>query len=525
MATIAYILLCHQDPQAIIGQARRLTAAGDVVAIHFDARSRSEDFAVISDALKDDPAIAIVQARVKCGWGEWSLVQATLNAVKLALARFPSASHFYLMSGDCQPIKSAEYIHNLMENDAFDHIESVDFFETDWIKTGPKEDRLIYRHIVNERQHKRLFYALLEVQKRLGLSRSLPDDLEVMIGSQWWCLRRGTIEQIIEFCAQRPDVITFFRTTWIPDETFFQTLVRHLVPNSEISGRTPTFAMFSDYGMPVMFYNDHYDLLLSQDYLFARKISPEAEQLKTALAALYVAQGKEFRISGEGRKLYSFLAGKGRAGRRFAPRFWETDAGPGSARELLIITCKKWHVAKRMMEAAHLAAGIPALGYVFDEQECWMPDLGGIEKTLDKRARHRQVLARMLFEYFKTDRLILCLDPMNLDLMRDFDAERSTMRLLEIECHLSEHYLRGHAKRVGLASDQTSDQTMATVLPTLHADVMYESQAIRDEGFEHYGRIRETDPVATNAHAISVFLSIDIAEATRIAETDYLFHD
>ena len=22
----------------------------------------------------------------------------------------------------------------------------------------------------------------------------------------------------------------FFRTTWIPDETFFQTLVRHLVP-------------------------------------------------------------------------------------------------------------------------------------------------------------------------------------------------------------------------------------------------------------------------------------------------------
>ncbi len=32
--------------------------------------------------------------------------------------------------------------------------------------------------------------------------------------------------------------------------------------------------MFTDYGMPVTFYNDHYDLLLSQDYLFARKIRP-----------------------------------------------------------------------------------------------------------------------------------------------------------------------------------------------------------------------------------------------------------
>jgi hypothetical protein len=76
----------------------------------------------------------------------------------------------------------------------------------------------------------------------------------------------------------------FFRTTWIPDETFFQTLVRHLCP-TEIRSRTLTFLMFTDYGMPVTFYNDHYDLLLiSQDYLFARKISPEARVLEEKLA-------------------------------------------------------------------------------------------------------------------------------------------------------------------------------------------------------------------------------------------------
>ncbi len=47
--------------------------------------------------------------------------------------------------------------------------------------------------------------------------------------------------------------------------------------------------MFSDYGMPVTFYNDHYDLLLGQDYLFARKISPEATDLKARLGQLYAA--------------------------------------------------------------------------------------------------------------------------------------------------------------------------------------------------------------------------------------------
>ena len=39
MARIAYILLTHKDPEGIIAQARRLTAAGDFVSIHFDARA------------------------------------------------------------------------------------------------------------------------------------------------------------------------------------------------------------------------------------------------------------------------------------------------------------------------------------------------------------------------------------------------------------------------------------------------------------------------------------------------------
>jgi hypothetical protein len=117
----------------------------------------------------------------------------------------------------------------------------------------------------------------------------VPADIQVMIGSQWWCLRRRTVEAVLDFIRKRPDVVRFFRTTWIPDETFFQTLVRHLVPDREIVSRSLTFKMFSDYGMPVTFYNDQYDLLISQDYLFARKISPEARVLEERLGALWMS--------------------------------------------------------------------------------------------------------------------------------------------------------------------------------------------------------------------------------------------
>ena len=42
--------------------------------------------------------------------------------------------------------------------------------------------------------------------KRLGITRKIPEDIQVMIGSQWWCLRRRTVEWIIDFTKTRKDV-------------------------------------------------------------------------------------------------------------------------------------------------------------------------------------------------------------------------------------------------------------------------------------------------------------------------------
>lgn len=525
MAKIAYILLCHKDPDAIVMQAQRITDAGDYIAIHFDARAPQEAYRSIRRALDDNPNVTFARPRIRCGWGEWSLVQATLNAVEAAEQAFPRATHFYMLSGDCMPIKTAEYAHRFLDEHDTDYIESFDFFDSDWIKTGIKEDRLIYRHFLNERKHKRLFYAGLNLQRKLGLRRAIPHDLQIQIGSQWWCLRRRTIEWILDFTRQRRDVMRFFRTTWIPDETFFQTLVRHLVPENEIESRTLTFLMFSDYGMPVSFYNDHYDLLVSQDFLFARKISPEATELKLRLGRLYAAHDVEFRISNEGRSLYKFLTGRGRIGRRFGLRFWETESSLGRERELLIVVCKKWHVAKRLLAHIRQLTELPAVDYLFNEADTPLPDLGGIQTTLEKRTRHRRALMRMLFDYFETNRLIVCMDPSNLDLMQDFASDRSETRILEIDCQFSDDYLIGHAHRVGLAGEQTSAATLERILPTIRNDLTYETDRIRDADFPHYGRISETAPPEENAEKIADFLGISRDQAEQLARTEYLFAD
>ncbi|MDE4134555.1 DUF5928 domain-containing protein [Phaeobacter sp. QD34_3] len=525
MAKIAYILLCHKDPEAIIQQAERLTAVGDYMVIHFDGRASNRDFEEIRATLKDNPNVCFARRRIKCGWGEWSLVQATLGALEAALETFPRATHFYMLSGDCMAIKTAQYAHDFLDRNDCDFIESFDFFESNWIETGMVEDRLIYRHYFNERKHKRLFEFSHALQKKLGLQRAIPADLQMQIGSQWWCLRRRTIEAIFSFLKKRRDVIRFFRTTWIPDETFFQTLVRHLIPSQEIHSRTLTFLMFTDYGMPVNFYNDHYDLLLGQDFLFARKISPEAKELRRRLGRLYMAEDVEFQISNEGRNLYRFLAGRGRNGRRFAPRFWEAESTLGRERVLVMVVCKKWHLAKRLVERIHKITSVPALGYLFHEADTPLPDLGGIETTLDKRNRHHRALMRMLFDHYDSDRLMVCIDPSGLELIQDFASDRSTIRLLHLDCSFSDADLIAHAERSGLVGTQTPQQTLERILPSIRNDILYESDRIRDADFQGCHYISESGTADSDVTALAEVFGLSRQQAEEIYRDNGLFKD
>ena len=168
---------------------------------------------------------------------------------------------------------------------------------------------------------------------------------------------------------------------------------------------------------------------------------------------------------------------------------------------------------------------IPCIEYLFNEEGCHLPDLGGIQSTMGKRHRHRRALMRMLFDYYDTDRLIVCMDPSNLDLLEDFCGDRSVTRLLEIETNFSDEYLIGHAMRVGLAGEKTPQETLDRLLPTIRGDMQFESDQIRDADFDNHYRIRESDDADTNAEALQNFLAIGHDKAVDLAATHYLYSD
>lgn len=451
MAKIAFLLLAHKDAARVAAQARALTAHGDCVAIHFDARASRAEWERLRLATAAMAGVVLARRR-RCGWGEWSLVQASLDLVMLARARFRDITHYYLISGDCYPTKARGAVEAyLTKHTGRDFIEAQDFFESGWIKTGIKRERLVYRHLFNERTQKRLFYWSLALQERLGLARPLPRGLTIRIGSQWWLLRAATVERMVTFLRQRPDIARFFRTTWIPDETFFQTVVAHLVPPGEVTGFPPTHLMFSDYGIPVVFYQDHADYLRGQDKLFARKLSPHADGLRTQLLALWQAwDDPTGRAAAQATTLYPYLAGRGRRGDRYAPRFWQTAIDARADGEMLIIAAKLWHVGKEVEAAIHEATGIPALGYLFDEDVALPLALGNLEQGLAKRGRHRRALMNLVFDAVGTNRVLMCIDPSRGDVVGDLVGAVGTGRILAIERPIPEPHLTGHAARVGL---------------------------------------------------------------------------
>ncbi len=522
MARLAYLMLCHQNPGAIIRQAKLLTSQGDALAIHVDAGARPGVFEAVRKELDGKPNIVLAR-RVRCGWGEWSLVQATLNVVDAAVSAFPFTTHFFLVSGDCMPIKSAAQIHRVLDANDYDYIENEDFYESSWIKTGLRGERLEYRHWFNERNSKWLFYASLKAQQKLGLRRRTPAGLHMRVGSQWWCLRRGTVEKLLAFITRNRRVVRFFRTTWIADETFFQTLVGHLVPQAEILSRPMTFLLFSDYGMPVTFHADHFDFLKGQDFLLARKISPHAEKLFDRLAVLFAEPDNNSVSSNTGAEVYKFLTRQGRNGKRFGPRFWETGQTLGDGRLLTVIVCKKWHVALRLAEHVHKAGGARGFGFVFDSEQPDLPPLGNYENARAKRLQHRRAFLNILANQQRTDAVSICIDPSNLESLLDLAKDGCTMHVLEIGCRFDDSYLIGHADRIGLGGPTLDRAAQTELAANLRRTFAEEIKALRKLGLPAMFRMKAGDSPEEIADILAGFAGIHPKRALPIAQDPALF--
>jgi hypothetical protein len=252
------------------------------VVIHVDKRVKRRPYDGLVKALSDLPNIRF-SGRHACEWGTWGIVAATQEASTIMLRDFAQVRHVYLASGSCLPLRPVEeMVAYLNDRPRTDFIESVTTEDVGWTIGGLDLERFTLRFPFSWRKQRRLFDGYVRIQRRLGFRRRIPAGIVPHLGSQWWCLTRQTLSAILEN-PDREEIDRYFRRVWIPDESYFQTMVRQVSANVE--SRSLTLSKFDFQGKPHIFYDDHLQLLRRSDCFVARKIWPHAGKLyKTFLS-------------------------------------------------------------------------------------------------------------------------------------------------------------------------------------------------------------------------------------------------
>lgn len=278
-----FVMLAHEALHRAAQVARVISDAGCPVMIHVDKRVTERKYRKFANSIAGLTDVSLAP-RIACDWGTWSLVQASRDTAEAMLAERPDLTHVALISGSCLPIKPIQELKDfLAAHPGTDFIESVTIGDVPWTKGGLSEERFTLSFPFAWKRQKRLFDLWVDLQRRAGRKRPLPEGVSPHMGSQWWCLTRETLERILTD-PRRAELDRYFKGVWIPDESYFQSLVR--LYNCNVVSRSLTLSKFDFQGKPHVFYDDHLLLLRQSPAFFARKIWPGANRLYRAFLDL-----------------------------------------------------------------------------------------------------------------------------------------------------------------------------------------------------------------------------------------------
>ena len=207
---------------------------------------------------------------VTVGWGDLSPVAATLQAIRWIVEEIPDTAWIVLLSGQDYPVMSPRSVEAELlasKADAFLHWEAVPPVagrqSSDWQRGTSQR---YYWHRIPRR-----FRPI-----PLPRLRFFIDGVGIFAGSQWWNLSRRAVDRILENSKLTQYLFRRrFRTTFSPDEAFFQTALLNSPLGLAIVNDHRRFYRFSPdggSGHPDTLTIHDLEPILSSNAFFARKV-------------------------------------------------------------------------------------------------------------------------------------------------------------------------------------------------------------------------------------------------------------
>jgi hypothetical protein len=200
-------------------------------------------------------------------WGGWSIVDVHLRAIRLALQLSDNWTHFINLSGQCFPLRTKATIRGFFAENQ----------ETTFMSFCDPDDPEVVAFI-NERQEATLEEsdtgAVAVDNKKESLQQFSQGRISYHLGSTWFYLSRS----FCRYLDSDPDVEhlkTYYRSSLVPDESFFQTCLMMSPFQQQLSMRNKrALQMDHDHegGLhPKIYTAADLEFLMTSDALFARK--------------------------------------------------------------------------------------------------------------------------------------------------------------------------------------------------------------------------------------------------------------
>ena len=213
---LAHLILAHKNPLQLERLIKALSDANVDIYIQLDGKVSVEAF----EHLKKISQVFFIKNRTQIHWGNYSIIQATLNGFEEILATGNTYSHINLLSGQDYPLQSnSSLLHFLFNNidKTFMHSLSID---DEWQEAQPRIRKYHFGDFMFRGR-----YRLQAIVNFFMPARKMPANLKPYGRSQWLTITPVCASYLIKYLKEHPEVKKFFRMTWAPDEFIFQTIL------------------------------------------------------------------------------------------------------------------------------------------------------------------------------------------------------------------------------------------------------------------------------------------------------------
>ncbi len=289
---IAYIYLCHNNPELLGRVANALKYGDDAIFVHVDNKVDIDPFIASANVHTN---VHFNLNRIDNYWGGFNSIIATMETIRLAL-NYGKYSRFVLLQGQDYPLFSPKEIHNFFLNNELEYCQAEDITmsidKKDYMKwagywfTDFKSKSFVAKAICVAVSR----FNRLGIKYRTGIFKYNGKKWHVYKGWAQFALTEACVKYVLDTYDNNKKFNRFIKHRFPPDEIYIHTIIHNSKYKEKLSknlirrrnGELTTLNLtYFEYPVSVTVFTERtdYEWLKKTGCLFVRKVNSSSKEL------------------------------------------------------------------------------------------------------------------------------------------------------------------------------------------------------------------------------------------------------